>query len=65
MTQERWKVTCNNVCGERLYAVYRLRDINSTDHSGNREYATDYMESKEEALKIASQMNESEEKEKC
>jgi hypothetical protein len=51
-------VTCNSIGDGYLYAVYRLRDVNEVDHSGNREYATDYMESKEDALKIASQMNE-------
>lgn len=58
MNHGKWKVTCNSIGDGYLYAVYRLRDVNEVDHSGNREYATDYMESKEDALKIASQMNE-------
>ena len=27
----------NNVCGELLYGVYRLRDVNEVMHSGNME----------------------------
>lgn len=44
----KWKVTCNPTdSGNYLYAVYRLRDINEIDHSGNREYGSKYMASKE------------------
>ena len=57
MKHGKWKVTCNPIGDGYLYEVYRLIDVNSVDHSGNREYATDYMKSEEDALKIASQMN--------
>ena len=34
----KWKVTHQTCDGEEIYQVYRLRDVNSVDHSGNREY---------------------------
>jgi hypothetical protein len=40
-----------------MYIVFRLRDLNEVDHSGNRDYATGWMEDKQEAQKIADQMN--------
>lgn len=55
-----WKVTTNYVCGEKLYAVYRLRDTAEIDHSGNREFATSYMEDKQEANTIAVKLNQAE-----
>lgn len=61
-TCSEWKVTSNSINGEKMYAVYRLRDVNQTDHSGNREYKTDYMPYREVALSIAAQLNESEAK---
>lgn len=36
----------NCVAGEYLYAVYRLMDVNETDHLGNREFATGYLKDK-------------------
>lgn len=39
----KWKVTANPVGGGMLYAVYRLRDVDAVDHSGNREYAGGYV----------------------
>lgn len=36
-----WRVTCNCVCGGPVYNVYRLRDRDAIDHSGNREYVDD------------------------
>lgn len=35
--KSRWRVSCNYVCGEKWYSVYRLRDCSAIDHSGNRE----------------------------
>lgn len=56
MTSE-WKVTSNFVGGKKCFAVYRLKDVAAVDHSGNREYATDYIESREEAQAIADRKN--------
>lgn len=35
--KSEWKVSSNIINGSRIYSIYRLRDINETDHSGNRE----------------------------
>lgn len=56
----KWNVTSNPIGGDIMYAVYRLRDINAVDHSGNRELATGYMESREDAEKIAAELNAAE-----
>lgn len=60
MTSE-WKVTKNYVGDGYMYAVYRIRDTSATDHSGNREFATDYLEDKDEASAIAAKLNQGEE----
>ena len=39
--KSEWRVTCNDIGGELFYGVYRLRDLNEIDHSGNREYVDD------------------------
>ena len=53
----KWKVTSNYVGGEKLFSVYRLRDINEVDHSGNREYAGGWTNNREAAQIIADQLN--------
>lgn len=55
--KSEWKVT-SNLIGEHIkYAVFRLCDIQETDHSGNREFATDYMDSRDQAQKTANDLN--------
>mgnify|MGYP004524380839 FL=1 len=39
--KSEWRVTCNYVCRGPVYNVYRLRDLDEIDHSGNREYVDD------------------------
>ena len=57
----KWKVTCNPTDGgDYLYAVCRLHDVNEIEHSGNREYGSGYMASKEEAQAIADKLNSEE-----
>lgn len=53
----KWKITSNYINGKKEYAVYRNIRDDEPDHSGNREYATGYMESREEAQKIADEKN--------
>lgn len=53
-----WKVTSNYINGKIYYAVYRNLRETEPDHSGNREYCTGYMEDKQEAQKIADNMND-------
>lgn len=39
--KSEWRVTSNYIGGEWFYGVYRLRDLDEIDHSGNREYVDD------------------------
>lgn len=52
-----WKVTSNVIDGQKMYAVYRLLDTSETDHSGNREYATGWLDDKDQAVETAQQLN--------
>lgn len=58
--KSKWRVACNPIGNENLYIVYRLKDVNEVNHSGNHEYATDYMTSKQEAQAIADELNSEE-----
>jgi hypothetical protein len=53
----KWKVERNGINNKSMFAVYRLKDTLAVDHSGNREYATGYMEDSAEAHEIAERMN--------
>lgn len=55
-----WRVTSNLIGGAPWYGVYRLRDVDETDHNGNREYSGGYFHSKEDARALAKQLNEEE-----
>ena len=59
--KSEWKVTSNMIDGKKIYGVYRTRDINGVDHSGNREMHGGYMDSREEALAIAERLNREDE----
>lgn len=59
--KSNWKVTSNFINEEKMYAVYRIKDINKVDNSSNREYLGGYMLNKDEAKKIADEMNSKEE----
>jgi hypothetical protein len=52
-----WLVTSNPLCGRTFYRVFRIRDTNAVDHSGNREYYGEYMENKAEAKELADRLN--------
>ncbi len=58
--KEKWKVTSNIIGGKKAYAVYRIIRPQEVDHSGNREYASGYMDSRAEAERIAAELNEQE-----
>ncbi|MFP3155809.1 hypothetical protein LQZ18_15545 [Lachnospiraceae bacterium ZAX-1] len=45
-TKVKWEVTSNSIGGKTMYAVYRLINEDEINHSGNREYATGYLENK-------------------
>ncbi len=53
----KWDYTANPVGGEMLYSVFRLKDKDSIDYSGNREYPIPYVEDKEICIKIAERLN--------
>ncbi|MEG1965620.1 MAG: hypothetical protein RR064_05680 [Oscillospiraceae bacterium] len=54
----KWKVTLNLIGGDKMYAVYRLRDAAAVVHAGNMEFATGYMDDKQEAVAIAERLNQ-------
>lgn len=54
-----WRVSSNPVAGEMLYGVYRIRDLDETDHSGNREIIA-YYHSRDKAVWEARKLNEEE-----
>lgn len=56
-----WKVSSNPVAGKTFYQVYRVRDIDAVNHSGNRETRGLY-ESYEDAKKLADTLNAEEAK---
>lgn len=55
--KSKWKITSQYISGEKKYAVYRLIDINKTDHSGNREFAGRYTSQREAAELAAEALN--------
>ena len=57
MVKSEWKVTCNYFNGVRAWGVYRLLNVDEVDNSGNREYATKFMDDKEKAKGIARKLN--------
>ena len=56
-----WRVTSQVIGGDKVYAVYRLLDVNAIDHSGNREFGSRYMEDREAVERIARELNKAEE----
>lgn len=58
--KSEWRVTANSVGGEMLYGVYRLRDKDALDHSGNRESLGRLFDDRKLAEDMARIMNEEE-----
>lgn len=57
-TPSEWRLTSMHILDDKVWNVYRLKDINEIDHSGNREYASDkYFRKKEEAEKLLASLN--------
>lgn len=52
-----WRITHQYAGGEKYIRVYRMRDKDGIDHSGNREYLRDIYETDEEAQKVVDEMN--------
>jgi hypothetical protein len=53
-----WKVTSNLIGDTIKYAVYRIIDSSEPDHSGNREFDTDYIPDRDLCVFIANELNE-------
>ena len=58
--KSEWRVTANPTGGKMLCGVYRLRDVDAIDHSGNRESLGRYFEDRALAEDVARIMNEEE-----
>ncbi len=56
----KWKVTSQYIGDKKMYAAYRLVDVNEIDHSGNREYAGGYVENREAVQVVVDQLNKEE-----
>lgn len=52
-----WKVSSNPIGGKTFYQVYRIRDIDAVDHSGNRETRGGLYESRLDAERLADTLN--------
>ena len=59
--KSEWRVTANPVGGEMRYGVYRLRDKDALDHSGNRESLGRWFDDRKLAEDMARIMNEEDE----
>lgn len=55
--KSEWKITFNPMMGDKKYGVYRIRDMNAPDHSGNREYAPDWYDNLKDAECMAVILN--------
>lgn len=60
--KSEWRVTTNHIATDEgrvpMYGIYRLRDVNEVDHSGNREELGRWFEDKELAEDVCRIMNE-------
>ena len=55
--KSKWKISSQYFDGVKEFQVYRLRDIDRVDHSGNREYRGGIFESRDDAVRYANQLN--------
>lgn len=56
----KWKIGANIIDGTKVFAVCRVINADRPDHSGNQEYATSYLPSRDEARVIADRLNSGE-----
>lgn len=56
-----WKVSSNYAGDEKVFQVYRIRNTDEVDHSGNRQYYGGIVNDREQAVSIAAKLNEKEE----
>ena len=55
--KSEWRVTSQYRDGKQIFQVYRLRDVNAVDHSGNREYSGGIFDNDDDAEKLADELN--------
>ena len=55
-----WKIESNLIGAQKMYRIYRLLDTAKVDHSGNREYAGEYVEDRKTLEIVVEQMNQKE-----
>lgn len=60
--KSEWRTTSNYFGGKLWYGVYRLKDVDALDHSGNREHKGGYFQTRKEAEALAEYLNNEEEK---
>lgn len=60
--KSKWMVSFQYINGMKLYSVYRLKDVDAVDHSGNRETHSGFFEDRKSAEDYADQLNEEEKK---
>ena len=56
--KSKWMVSFQYINGMKLYSVYRLKDVDAVDHSGNRETHSGFFEDRKSAEDYAAQLNE-------
>ncbi len=54
----KWNVSMQYIDGRAEYIVYRLKNVNAVDHSGNREYFGNYTTDEAAAKAVAKKLNE-------
>lgn len=62
--KSEWRVTSNPIPSaegrKTMWGVFRIRNVDEVDHSGNREYKDGWFDTKEEAETLAKSLNEQE-----
>ena len=58
--KSEWRVSSQYINDKKIFGVYRMRDTEKIDHSGNRESNGGIFESREEAQKWADALNREE-----
>lgn len=56
--KSKWQVSSQYINGEEIFQVYRLRNVNEVDHSGNREYFAGTFDNEAAAQAVADKLNE-------
>ena len=57
----KWSVSSQYIGEIKIFQVYRLRNVNGADHSGNREYRGGVFSDEESAQFFANKLNAEEE----